>query len=408
MTFKGFLSSAISIIESDTINIEHCTVSKTYNYGIELNNDKNCTVRSCHIYDTGVGGINVVYVGEMEKYNDSTLESNNILIENCEINDYARVVKTYSPAVAISGNGTVVRNCKIYGADHYAISLGGNDSVVENCEIFDVLRTVDDSGAIYAGKTKENRGLVVHNNYFHDIYSSSTSSGGIFAIYMDDLKDGCTTDGNLFVNLGGTAMFVNGGRDNAMTNNISINLARNFLLTARGKRTSADIAGYLDIKTFSFPKYINNKAYEKYPHFSILDKDDWNAPKYNVVKNNVLINTKLDYVYSIDVKTSSTTPEIVAADNDINASTVITSDPGFVNSEIGNYALKLDSVIYDTIPKEGAPDLMQMGLITSHLKNRLGSSLSFLAGSPKMYDGFKAELIDSDANMTPIISDGKF
>lgn len=410
LAFRGFLGSAIIVDSSRYINMELCTVSKTYNYGIMYKNCRDCTIRSCHVYDTGVGGIEITYKAGSEMRNEmvNNLTNMNMLIENCEINDYARVTKTYSPAVSMGGVGATVRNCKIYGADHYAISAGSNDGLIENCEFFDVLRTVDDSGVIYAGMSKHERGLLVRNNYFHDIVTSSGGLNPAVGVYMDDLQDGCTTESNLFVNMPNVvAMYTNGGRDNTLRYNVCVGINEVYGMNVGHYNTAVTGKGskYI-IENFSFLKYTDNPAYAKYPHFQELKYDkDWGGAKYNTAKDNVTYNCSAGITtnYS-DRHKAIISYEDFMANNSIEQCVDIKGDPGFYDMSAGDYRIKEDSVIYKTIPKEKAPDITKMGLITTHLQHRMKGARAMLTGSPKAYAEFTPELIDDDVSIAPYMS----
>ena len=298
ISFVGGRSRAIAISNSEDVIIADAEVSNFALNAINLSDCKNVTVTGCHIHDTGSGGISVGY-GSGYKEERQQLKSMGIVIENCEIHDFSRIAATYAPAVSTNGVGMIVRNCKIYNADHMAISLGGNDTVIENCEIFNVLRTADDSGVIYGGFGKEQMGVVIRNNYIHDIISCGKQNGkDISIIYLDDTKDGVTVESNLFVNISGRGALINGGWDNNFRNNVLINVDTGCTLGCIGMNNTNryDLKNGGNYASYRAVCAGDDSAYKKYPHWVEKKKalyeseDPVNSPNNNVIENNILFN----------------------------------------------------------------------------------------------------------------------
>ena len=408
MSFSGVRGQCISMTNCRNVVIELCSMSKAGGRGVIWYNCMNCALISCHIYDTGSGGVNSIkeagFSGEDEYQNNlDTLTPMNNRVENCEINNFSRITQTYSPAVQLTGVGDIVRNNKFYDSTHMAIGTMGPESVIENNEIFDVCRAGDDSAALYVGFSKIRRDLLIRNNYFHDIASTSTGSAGIAAIYADDLYDGLKVYGNVFENIGGRCVWINGGRVNEVKNNIAINSDALVRLNPMGTFTSQDdyygIGREFDESSrFRFPFYLDNPAYAKYPHFTDLLEDEWMYPKYNVSENNVIINCKDDFVLTNPQKI---TMDKMIADNDFNPSASFSSDPGFVNMKERNYTVKEDSKIYEKLPEFEAPDFMSMGMYTGRAKAMMKNNTAYLNGSPKAYVGFETKAISKDNNVVP-------
>lgn len=402
LKFMGTRKTAIRINGCDNVDLELCVVSKAAARAIIATNCMNCDFISCHCYQTGTGGIYVntdkdTYGSEIYEDVDNNLTPQNNTIENCELHDFSRISATYSPAVFFSGAGNVLRNSKIWSGTHYAIEYKGNDCIIENCEFTDLLRTADDSGVIYANFNKERRGLVVRNNYFHDIYSTSTKGSDITCIYPDDTYSGLIAYQNLVVNVGGRFIQSNGGADHEITNNIAINLGNKFMSLGNNEFgfDSGSEAGKYNWERYSFQKYLNNPAYAKYKNFATITQENYRQVRDVVTDNNVIWNVPID----ID---SKAVPEW----NQINPSLNIDSDPGFVDMENGDYTLKPDSAIYKTYEDFKAPDFKKMGMYTGKLKSLLGSDIALLVGSPKAYKDFVAVEINADHTAVPIMNDG--
>lgn len=401
LSFKGTRKHGFDIKNGNNIKVELCSISKTSEYGIYFTDCRNTRVISCHIYDCGTGGVYYEWGSGLSKYGfKEKLISNGNMVDNCHFENFARIRKTYSAAVEGGGVGMRISHNKIHGSDHMALGLVGALGLIEYNEIYDVLRTADDSGAIYGGFSKTSRGAVIRNNYFYNCASSSkVGSHGRGAVYADDLRDAVTFEQNILVNFDGEAMFANGGRNHTIQNNILINTNGILHLTASG--TDPSQADKYDISRFDFLEYADNPAYAQFPNFTDLYTDNWQAPKYNVVRNNVLWECDESFRLS---GLNGTTEGKVREDNSLEDGFIINEDPGFVDAQNGNYTLKADSMIYEKFPDFKAPDFMNIGMYTPHLKVRLKDCISFMINSPVAYHGFNDKLIDKDNhNITPVI-----
>ena len=388
--FKAGRVTAFSASGAERINITDCSINKFGNVGIYLKDCKDVAVKGCHLYELGTGGINVNYSTSSAVGSDmlANLTSSGIIVENCEINNFSRIKQTYSPAVKMAGVGMIVRNCKIYDSTHMAIQFCSdnsmsNNSIIENNEIFDVLQTSTDSSVFYGGFAKEQMGIVIRNNYIHDITSSKGKD--ISVVYCDDTKDGVTVESNLIVNFKGKGIFLNGGWDNVVRNNIFVNVNEAVLLGAIGMRGNAtyysDVQTKYDVtnhaKYATFRQVQSYEAYQSYPHWSekLEAVTTYNAPKYNLVENNIIINTASDtrviasdsswpvatmkeentvkdsYEYSLS--------EVGFADIRNNAYTV-ENDSVVLNN--GDFTLAADSVLYTDITGFTAFDFSKIGL----------------------------------------------
>ena len=348
------------INNSYNIVFKNCIIKNTAKHGVIFTDCKSSGIDGCEITKTGTGGVSFSTSDSKHlRWLRNTLSGQKNFARNSHIHDYSRIRKTYSSAVSLSGNGITVSNNVIHGSDHMAISLSGNDHIIEYNEFYDILRSTNDAGAIYGGFNKEQRGIVIRHNYFHDIATDRSGGTAISAIYMDDLRDGCTVESNLFVNFKGMIFYVNGGRDNIFRNNIAVNSNKLFHLNASG--LSPGNANKYDRSRYSFEKYTSNPEYNKYPHFAELENDTWNAPKYNVFEQNVRINCSSDYTFG---QMSGTTEEQMLKDNTIKNSYIITDESivGFDDFTNGNYRLSDSSIIYVKYPDFVPADFENIGI----------------------------------------------
>ena len=403
LTIQVVRNHAVTMTDSKNINIEHCAISKSTGQGVKTKDCENCKIISNRIFDTGAGGIT------LSGGNKETLEKGNNLAENNWIHDYSRILETYAAAVEITGVGNVARHNKMHGSNHLAMRISGNDNVAEYNEIFDVLRTAADMGAIYLYREKHERGNIISNNYIHDIKSEgSNASHGIQGIYFDEMHDGDTIENNVFVNFAGDCIFINGGRDVTMKNNLFINCDGGIKISAIGINPEF---GYTDEKFQShFPsiyvdRYQDKEAYKKYEHLAEITEDEPKAPKYNLVENNAYIGCGYDFKWCY---VDSSLHPLLYETNTIVPGFVSDSikNLGFMNENTGNYNLNSDSVIYEKLPEFKAPDFINMGMYTPWLARRLAGTVSLSPDSFIAYKGFTPGYIDSaNYSVTPIIVD---
>ena len=375
--FKAGRSNGMELNSSKRLNLDDCDIGLFAGYGIYMNSCLDTEISGCHLHDLGSGGIYTEVNTSAEPYATmyKNLQSMGVVVENCEINNFSRIKETYSPAVSTAGVGMIVRNCKIYDSPHMAIRAGGNDTLIENNEIFDVLQTAADGGAIYSGFSKQAMGIVIRNNYFHDIYSSVNDD--IAVVYNDDTKDGVTFDSNLLVNIGGSGIFINGGWDNNFRNNVLVNVTR------EGRVGCIGMSGVAKYDVATGPNYAELRrvydwpAFQPYPHWgekleAILEN---NAPKYNEIKDNILINVS-EGAYAHEAYGWS--EENILEDNTIEAGHVYDlTEVGFANIDNGAYrdedgkititnpdfTLSKASPIYEEIENFTAYDFSKIGLI---------------------------------------------
>ena len=324
----------------------------------------NNTIQSCDITRTGQGGI---YVGGGNRY---TLTPGNNKVVNCDISDFATVKRTYAPAVQLVGCGNSVERSRMYDAPHAAILYNGSNLEMVGNEIFGVCYETSDAGAIYTSRKWTYQGCLIKNNYIHDM----VSNGGIgsAAVYVDDLASGTTMTENLFVNIPGRTALIGGGRDNVITNNITLNNGNGtgFTYDSRGlgwashHATAPGGESYVEITSLRA-----NEAYDKekwdaaYPSLAAIDLETKNAsglctsaaiPANALIEKNIMVGVSNPYG-SIDgaVKNNGTVKE--------NESYAAGTDIGFANAEAYDYTVTSDSLIKEKLGDRHF-DVAQMGL----------------------------------------------
>ncbi|WP_316817677.1 right-handed parallel beta-helix repeat-containing protein [Pedobacter nyackensis] len=287
-------------------------------------------ISGCHIYNIGAGGINLSGGDRL------TLKKGKNIVENCQINNFNRLDRSYKAGVNIDGVGNIIRNCEIYNCPGSAILLHGNDHLIELNNIHHAVTDGDDMGAIYYGRDPSELGNIVKHNFFHHI---GNDHGLIVSVYHDDGACGMEVTGNVFYKAGSKSVLIGGGHDNVYRNNIFIN---------------ADIAFHLDNRQQNWAKgnLVKDGIFEKrlkavnyklppyaaaYPKIARYFEDSPALPKGNLIENNVFVNVKMIH-------------NGAAEWSYFGINYIADKDPGFVNYEDMNFELNVSSDIFKVLP----------------------------------------------------------
>lgn len=313
-------------------NVINCTLRNLGNYGVTVNGGKGHSVVGCEIYQMGDGGIS------LRGGDRKTLAPARHFAYNNHIHHIARWSRCYVPAVSISGVGIRVSNNLIHDHPHCAILFGGNDHLIELNEIHHVCLETGDVGAIYTGRDYTFRGNILRHNFIHHTGGVGMGSMGI---YMDDCVSGTQIYGNVLWKLH-RAVFLGGGRDFNVENNIFIDCDPAIDIDGRGLSKSAvwnnmvykTMKQRLERMNWKQPPYST-----RYPELADLqkyyDKDDGLPPGNILVARNICVGEKW-----LTIRWGATKEMVVVQDN------LIEGDPHFVDAANGDFRLKDDSPAY--------------------------------------------------------------
>jgi hypothetical protein len=217
---------------------------------------------SCDIFDTGDGGV-ILNGGDRK-----TLRGGGHVVENCHFQRQGRWSKCYVPALHLEGVGLRVSHNLIHDHPHAGIIFGGNDHVIEFNEIHHIAMETGDVGAIYAGRDYSYRGNKIRNNYIHETGGVGMGSMGV---YMDDCVSGTEVFGNAFYKVH-LAMFIGGGRDHRVENNLFVECDPAVRTDGRGLDTSPVWRSMVDDFMRKQLKAVPLSLYrERYPEMKKLD-----------------------------------------------------------------------------------------------------------------------------------------
>jgi hypothetical protein len=258
-----------------------CTIRNTGHRGVVINGGNRHEVYGCDVYQCGEGGISL---GGGDR---RTLTPAGHNAENNHVHHYSRRARTYKTGISISGVGNRMAHNLVHHGPHMALAAGGNDHIVEFNEIHNVVYESGDAGAYYVGRDWTQRGNVLRYNYWHQIVGA-TGHGGM-TIYLDDQHCGHTIHGNLFERCS-RAVFIGGGDDNIVTNNVFLDCWQAAHIDNRGmgwqKAATDDPSGTLRTRLRAMP--IDSELWKhRYPTLTNILSDEPNIPKRNVFAHNI-------------------------------------------------------------------------------------------------------------------------
>jgi hypothetical protein len=329
-TFDGFTvrnsrGDGISIIGGSGNGITRSTLTNVGGYAVRLMNTSNASVDSCSMTEMGEGGVRMDGGGDMV-----TLSAGNNVVQNCTIRGLGRLVPSYRPGILIAGVGNSALNNDISDGPHCAIQIQGAKQTVEGNHISEVCKDTADAGAVYTSGVPTWRGNVIRGNFIENV-KNKINTGGIWGIYLDSRSSGLTIDHNVIKNTD-IGMIVNGGRDNRIVNNVTVDCPLSFQLDDRSHETYAG----LDAALAAVP-YKTGIWASTFPQLVNILNDDPTYAKNNVFARNGMLRTgKALNLRSLTMTTISSESNLGLTQLGWNI--MVAADSGlFVDEAKGNY-----------------------------------------------------------------------
>jgi hypothetical protein len=332
LTFACTRANAISMEGGRSNRVTNCMIRNAGNSGVVVNGGDNHGIKNCAISETGDGGI-LLTGGDRR-----ALAPCGHYARNNHIHHIARWSRCYAPAISMTGVGIMAANNLIHDHPHCAILFWGNEHIIELNEIHHVCLETGDVGAIYTGRDYTFRGNIIRHNFIHHTGGVGMGSMGI---YMDDCVSGTEIYGNVLWELH-QAVFLGGGRDFKVENNIFIDCDPAVELDGRGMSKSPvwhnmvykTMKQRLEDMNWRQPPYRT-----RYPQLTDLEahyaKDDGIPPDNVIVRHNICVNSKLLKI------TWGATPEAVETKGNL-----VNIDPLSLDAANGDFRLKSNSPAY--------------------------------------------------------------
>lgn len=294
--FDGFVveacrATAIVLKGGTDCHVVRCTIRNVGHRAVVASGGTKHEVYGCDVYHCGEGGISMSG-GDRPKLTPAGHNA-----ENNHVHHYSRRARTYKTGISVSGVGNRIAHNLVHDGPHMALSAGGNDHVVEFNEIHNVVYESGDAGAYYVGRDWTQRGNVLRHNFWHDIVGG-TGYGGM-TIYLDDQHCGHTIFGNVFERCH-QAVFIGGGDDNIVTNNVFHECRRAAHIDNRGmgwqKAFTDDPNSSIQTRFRAMP--VDSDLWKRrYPTLAGTLEDEPNIPKRNVFARNVSAGGTWNHIY---------------------------------------------------------------------------------------------------------------
>ena len=348
LTFEAVRGQAVYILGGTSNHLMACTIRNTGSDAVWLHGGTNHRVVGCDIHNFGARGIRVMG-GDR-----AMLRSSGIELVNNHIHDIAVLGRSERPAITLQGVGHRVAHNLIHDGPHYAIRYEGNDHVIELNEIHHMDLETSDAGVLYSGYDWTFRGNMVRHNFIHHIPSDIPHLTGAYTrvVYLDDGVCSTDTIGNVFYKTHQT-IWIGGGRDNRIENNIFINCEQPVGMDNRGLRWSflnpgGDLKDTGMFRKLSAVDYQNPPWSTRFPRLARILNEHPRAPLGNTLRSNVSISSGWRNPETWCRKTSPghiNNPYMQIENNFVTA-----EDPGFVDADNMNFQLRDDSIVYTEIP----------------------------------------------------------
>ena len=326
LIFEHTKADGILIKDGSDIQLAGCTLSDISNTAIRILGGNNHAVQSCDIHNIGASAIDVS--GGDRK----TLTRCEHTIENNRIHHTAQ--QTQHPCIAISGVGICTTNNHIHHSPHTAIHLSGNEHLVTYNHIHHVCLETEDVGAVYMQRDWTERGIRIQHNFFHDLHSPG--------VHMNDCASGSVIIGNIFARCN-RAVFIGGGRNHRIENNIFANCEPAIQIDGRGldNRPEWHTMIYETMKQcFEAMNPLEPPYKKRYPELVEVaiyyQANTGIPPEGNLILRNICQSDEWLKIHW------NAEPKNVAIQNNI-----IGEDPLFVDAENDDYTLCEDSPAYE-------------------------------------------------------------
>ncbi|MCC5844352.1 MAG: right-handed parallel beta-helix repeat-containing protein [Verrucomicrobia bacterium] len=335
--FMGGRGIAVSVAGGGGVILDSCTIRNSGTMGIRIMDGTSHQIRGCTVSHTGEEAMNV-QGGDME-----TLEPGNHQVIGNHLHNMGRWSRSYRPGILMRGVGNRIAHNLIHDGPHSGISFRGVDLLIEYNEIHSVCRESGDVGAIYTGRSWTARGNVIRHNYIHQL--GGRGGHGSMAIYLDDMASGFTVYGNIIHNAQ-HGVYIGGGRDNRVENNLFINMERRPVhVDGRGISPIAHWRRMVHarIKTELFEILESSPVYaERFPDLvrirELYEREEgFIGPEGTVIRGNVIVDDT-----PIHLPVEEAAKGMVEVGRNL-----IGVDPGMVDPDRGDFRFKEDSPAWE-------------------------------------------------------------
>lgn len=277
LVFSGCRQDAVHLEDCRGVFLRRCELRQLGGTAAMLNGGSGCGLVDCDLASLGAAGV------RMRGGDRATLAPAGHIAHNCRVDDFGRIDRCYVPAFHTEGCGMALTNNTVTRSPHHAFRLDGNDQYVARNDVSRVVEEFGDQAAIDIYCDPTFRGIVIEENFFHDI-GSPRVTGGQGGVRLDDSISGVLVTGNVFYRASTGpfgAVHVNGGKDNVFTRNVFIECGQAFSFAVWEPER---FAGFVREK---FSAHVGSDLYARtYPFMDVLL--DGQASRSFVVRNEAI------------------------------------------------------------------------------------------------------------------------
>ncbi len=331
ITFRNCAGVAVRASGSN-INISSCTVTNTGSNGIEINGN-SITVNKCNISNVGASAITV------NGGDRNTLEAGNCFADNNLINATSCFDKK-APSIVIGGTGNSVTHNEIINSPGTAVYYSGNANKIEYNYIHNTCLEESDTAAVVSDFAWDCYGNFIRYNLI------STIGNGTDTLTAVKPCPGTEVRGNMLINIKGTAMDFNGGRDINFTNNIVVNCTTP--LNYQTAEISADNPALKQLNNSPYKSDIWEKAYPacyalSTDYASKTDKTFAANPAGSLIKDNIILQAKANIG---EISKEANQFSVI----DDNMVLKLNKTKIFISAKTGNYRIDPNGDVPQTLP----------------------------------------------------------
>ena len=338
LTIEAARGQAVTVRKGRDCSVVGCTIRNIGGWAVIIEGGEGHRVAGCDIHDVGQGGILLIGGDRL------TLTAGRHVAENNHIYVCGRWDSIYHPGIQLIGVGLRAAHNLIHDLPHTAIGFSGNDHLIEYNRIRNVVKEVNDGGAIYSHgvihpahpkfETWTMRGNVIRYNYLSDMSGFKGTGLGCQGVYLDDMFSSVRIYGNFFHKIDGelaNAVAIGGGRDTLVEENLFLDCKKSLFVDDRALNWAAKGVMDLEAELRSLP--LDRPPWStRYPELRNLLNDSPREPRGNLFAHNVVCGPG-EWSKLLGLASKLT----VLRDN------LIDTDPHFVDAAKGDYRLRDDS-----------------------------------------------------------------
>lgn len=169
---------------------------------------RNSLVKDCDFIETSDMGL-ALRGGSAKTCDWGRNVAENCLFDRCSLihGSWAR------GGIQVAGAGNRVAHCEVKNIVENGLNFSGFNNTIEYNRVYNISSDWGDAGAVCTGGQASYGHIIRYN----DIQSAP---GFVNGIYIDDMSSGNVIYGNIVRNFGFFGIFLSGGRDNVVSNNI--------------------------------------------------------------------------------------------------------------------------------------------------------------------------------------------